>query len=817
MNSRRAGILLIVGLILLIVAAIGFWQFGAGQVFFPGPTAAPPPTATPSPTFAPPPLEEFTPPPSLEELATQFPELGNLLLNSQLSSVYKDFVVAYQTGGVEAARQLAEDRGLLDEQERVRLTIELDTTDTASLEAELEDNGVQVLGVHENLMDVAIPMRVIEAAASQENPGAIFERISQLDHVVRIRLPIQSEPMDDPIPGEGVPVTGADLWHEAGFTGQGIRVGVLDLGFKDYDQLLGRGLPESVVAMSFVPGIEPEQSDEVHGAAVAEIVHEMAPDAELYLAYYDGDDVSYGNALDWLIEQNVHIISHSAGGVVGPMDGSDRDAAIVDEIAAMGILWVNSAGNEADVHYRGTFTDADGDNCHEFPDGSEAMGLVAGPGGARVFLNWDDWDAVDQDYELYVFDGNGDLIGASEDYQSGEEGQWPVEIVVNNSVPPETTVYAQICSAGATRAVTFDLYVSGYAIEFPVPEHSLVSPADARGSFSVGAVDWASGELVIYSSQGPANDGRMKPEISAPTGVSSESYPAPDTFTGTSASAPHVSGAAALVWSANPDFTAEQVKNYLIENALDVFPEGPESLSGYGALRLPVPEGVDPVVVTEVAATEVAIIATAAPRPGPGGGGGGGGIGAAGTTALALGLVCSGFLVCGFGLVVVGAVALVVGRRRSAPAASPPLPPLPPLAGGAAPRVPPPTEPVPPPSAPMATARPQEFYPPGAGVPATARANLRSASGTLYALQPAGTTLGRAPECEIVLASTQVSRRHATLRHEAMAWAIQDLGSSNGTFLNGERLAPNVSYRLNPGDEIVLGGTGGERLTFTIE
>jgi hypothetical protein len=613
------------------------------------------------------------------------------------------------------------------------------------------------------------------------------------------------------VPGEGVTVTGAELWHQAGITGQGIRVGVLDLGFKDYDKLLGRGLPEQVVAMSFVPGVEPEDSDEVHGAAVAEIVHEMAPDAELYLAYYDGDDVSYGNALDWLISQNVQIISHSAGGVVGPMDGSDRDAALVDSIADMGILWVNSAGNEADVHYRGTFADSDGDGCHEFPDGTESMGLVAGPGGARVFLNWDDWTGVDQDYDLYVFDGDGTLVGASEDYQSGEAGQGPVEVVVNRSVEPETTLYAQICAARAQRAVTFDLYVSGYAIEFPVAEHSLVSPADARGSFSVGAVDWASGELVIYSSQGPTNDGRMKPDISAPTGVSSESYPAPDTFTGTSASAPHVSGAAALVWSANPDFTAEDVKQYLIDNAIDVSPPGPESESGYGALQLPVPPGMNPGTATVAASTEVAIVSTAAPRPAPESGGLDS---SAGVTALALGLVCGGFFVCGFGLVVVGGIALIAARRRRTPWQVPP--PLPPLAGAPPPSMPPPTAPVPPPLSPMPVARPRDM-PPADTAPPPGTARLDSATGQRYALRPTGVTLGRAPECEIVLASTQVSRRHATIKQEAMAWAIKDLGSSNGTFLNGERLEPNVSYRMNPNDEIMLGGQAGEKLTFVVE
>jgi subtilisin family serine protease len=814
MTPRRAATLLIVGVVVLVVAAIGFWQFGS-PVFFPGPTPTPPPSPTPVPTFAAPPAN-FTPPPSLEELATQFPELGNVLLDAQLSSAYKDFVVAYQTGGIDAARQLAKDRGLLDEQDRIRLVIELDTTETSQLQTELESNGVQVLNVYNNLMDVAIPLRVVEAAASQENPGAIFDKLTQLDHVVRIRLPLPSTTQDDPVPGEGVKVTGAELWHQAGITGEGIKIGILDLGFGGYTRLLGHGLPDRdhVIAKSFVPGEAPEDSSEIHGAAVAEIVSEMAPGATLYLAYYDGGDVSYGQAVDWLLSQNVKIISHSAGGDVGPMDGSDSDAQVVDQVAAKGVLWVNSSGNEADVHYRGVFKDTNGNGCHEFPDGTEEMGLLSGPGGAQVYLNWDDWTNVNKDYDLYVYDTNGNLVGASEDNQNGQAGEWPVEVVYNTSVPAETTLFAQICTSTGASGNTFDLYLHGYAIEFPVADHSLVSPADARGSFSVGAVDWATGQLVDYSSRGPTADGRMKPEISAPTGVSSASY-APDTFTGTSASAPHVSGAAALVWSANPSFTADDVRNYLEQNAIDIAPAGPDSESGYGALHLPAPPGVEPATVTAAVATQVSFISTAAPAPlpAPGGSQQPSSTGMA-TTTILLTLLCGGFFLCGFGLVLVGGVALVVGMGRRRPRPAPPPPPIP---GAPAPVAPPPTDPVPPPSAPAPVATPR---PVGATVivpDEPDRAGLKTASGKTYYVSPGGVTLGRAPECEIVLDSSQVSRHHATVKLEGASWAVKDLGSSNGTFLNGERLEANVTYRLSPGDELMLGGRGGEKLTFVVE
>ena len=89
--------------------------------------------------------------------------------------------------------------------------------------------------------------------------------------------------------------------------------------------------------------------------------------------------------------------------------------------------------------------------------------------------------------------------------------------------------------------------------------------------------------------------------------------------------------------------------------------------------------------------------------------------------------------------------------------------------------------------------------------------------GSTYDVPPEGLTFGRAPECDVVLELPQVSRRHATVKREGMVWAIKDLGSSNGTFLNAEKLEPNVNYRLNANDELLLGGYGGEKLIVSLE
>jgi len=68
-------------------------------------------------------------------------------------------------------------------------------------------------------------------------------------------------------------------------------------------------------------------------------------------------------------------------------------------------------------------------------------------------------------------------------------------------------------------------------------------------------------------------------------------------------------------------------------------------------------------------------------------------------------------------------------------------------------------------------------------------------------------TLGRGSDCDLILAETQASRRHAELRRAGDRWQIVDLGSTNGTFVGGVRLAPNVARPLRPGDVVTIGST----------
>ncbi|MEJ2734448.1 MAG: S8 family serine peptidase [Anaerolineae bacterium] len=558
----------------------------------------------------------FESPPSLEELAQQYPELADLLSDPTLGSAYKDFLVAYQSGGVEAAEELAAQRGLLNDRNEIRITLVVDDREyVPSLVQELQAVGVTVEGSYKERINVGVPLALIQQLAEQHGTDALFEQLTQMEHIIRLELPAphQSDAARaDGVRGEGVSVTGAEEWHTAGFTGQSIRVGVLDLGFDGYRSLLGTELPEAVVSASFIYGKEPDESGQVHGTACAEIVHEMAPGAELYFAAYDSTLVGMGQAVEWLVSQGVNIISNSTTGVVGPMDGSDEAAALVDEAVSSGVLWVNSAGNAAEEHYRGLFTDTDGDGLHEFPDGTEAIGLYQYSPDLTAALNWDDWQAVTEDYDLFLYDDQGDLLASAEDTQSGLPGQGAAELLIGRDIP-EGVYYLSIKARSTTRPGTLDLYTLGAALEFPMAEHSLGSPADARGAVAVGATEYRDDSLAVYSSQGPSNDGRLKPDLSAPAGVSSATY-APEVFNGTSASTPHAAGAAALVWSAFPDYSAAQVREYLETHALDLGSQGPDNGYGHGRLRLPSP----PAESTELPPTPTAtpaLVPTEASEP----------------------------------------------------------------------------------------------------------------------------------------------------------------------------------------------------------
>lgn len=454
-------------------------------------------------------------------------------------------------------------------------------------------------------------------------PASAINQIADLSGVYVIRRPDEAILLE---PGLGTGTTtealeamNAPAWHAAGQIGAGIKVGVIDKGFMGYPALLGTDLPSTLDARNFVDGENPINVDGTtqHGTACAEIIYDIAPGASLYLAKVN-TDIDLQEAVEWLKSENVDIISTSLTWYnVTPGDGTGEFADIVANARANGILWVTAAGNDRENHWGGPYVDsAPGDpnnDWHTFgpgvvncfgPSSDNCYSIEAGE-MLRVFLRWDDWTEVVQDYDLYLVRWNGTVwqtVNSSADPQEGRPGQRPTEYAAALTSGSATAYGFYIDRYDSSRAVNLEVFTpKARGLSERLSERSLGNLSDVPDAITVAAVDVeADFPQEAYSAEGPTNGpggtatgGFPKPDIAAYANVSVQGY-GEGGFDGTSAATPHVAGAAALVLGLNPDDSPDQVQAFLETQAVDLGPLGRDMAYGHGRLYLgehsPTPE-----------------------------------------------------------------------------------------------------------------------------------------------------------------------------------------------------------------------------------
>lgn len=464
-------------------------------------------------------------------------------------------------------------------------------------------------------------------------PDTALQMIAAREDVVRIRRPPIADQAGEITAGnlttEGFGLMNGPAWHAAGYTGAGVRIGVIDTAFAGYAPLRGTELPAQLTARNFVDGQTLEQfgnGDDPHGTACAEIIHDIAPDAALFLAKIQ-TQLDLEEAVDWLIAQQVDVISTSTlWWNETPGDGTGWLANVVRRAQNAGILFVAAAGNERQLHWGGTFFDPDLDTKHNFSGtvninalvdttkNPEEFALVPAGTTIQLYLRWDDWTQVTQDYDLHLvqsFDGSQwNFLRSSLDRQTGAAGQTPTEQILWNTTGAPAYYGVMITRFLATRPVNFELFVRGphmsrTRLNLFVPARSLANLSDAPDVFTVSTVrePKAPFQQAPYSAEGPTNGpggtasggATTKPDISGYTYVSTATLGSGDSrFIGTSAAAPHVAGAAALVVSANPGWTPAQIKAFLRGRATDLGAPGHDTAFGAGVLNLGAPPATAP-------------------------------------------------------------------------------------------------------------------------------------------------------------------------------------------------------------------------------
>ena len=119
-----------------------------------------------------------------------------------------------------------------------------------------------------------------------------------------------------------------------------------------------------------------------HGELVSEVAYDMAPGATFWFINYHTPD-EFGQAVDYIANVlKPDIVLHSNSFLFGPFDGTGWFARKVDEAAAAGVLWVNSAGNYRLRHWEGAWSDADADGRLDVPGDGDAFRVVL-PATAR--------------------------------------------------------------------------------------------------------------------------------------------------------------------------------------------------------------------------------------------------------------------------------------------------------------------------------------------------------------------------------------------------------------------------------------------------
>ncbi|MHB8811066.1 MAG: S8 family peptidase, partial [Desulfobulbaceae bacterium] len=443
-------------------------------------------------------------------------------------------------------------------------------------------------------------------------PLAVVETLAEEEDVRFIR------PADRPFLNK-VNTTEGDVAHGAArarkkysLKGKGVKVGVLSDSV-DYLGQVATDLPP-VTVLEDAPGNTGE------GTAMLEIVHDLAPEAQLYFATAWNGPASFATNIKALADAGCRVIVDDVGYLAEFPFQDDIISQAVNTVTSRGVLYFSSAGNAGNLN-DGTSGAWEGDynpiptsggdyaTVHDFGGGDWADQITYDSTGCFTLFWSDPLGGSANDYDLFLYDPTlTTIVAESSAIQDGTQD--PIEGFCANPGVDLTNYHLVVAKwSGADRFL--HLSANRGELEWGTAGQIAGHPA-AQDGFGVAAVRAANRTIPFsgaekvetFSSDGPRRvffqaDGtpvtpgnfsstggtvRNKPDIAAADGVKTAT-PGFNPFYGTSAAAPHAAALGALMLSGKPGLTIADVRQAFQNTALDIETPGPwDRDSGYGII-----------------------------------------------------------------------------------------------------------------------------------------------------------------------------------------------------------------------------------------
>ncbi len=525
-----------------------------------------------------------------------------------------------------------------DDQGRPLVDIKADVTDELLQEiGELGGNVINSFPQY-HAIRAAVPLSVIEILAARADIQFIGPAVGAQRSAV------------DP---EG------DVTHQAniaralyGVNGTGVKVGVLSDSVTYLATVQSNGSLPAVTVLAGQSGTN-DMGVVGEGTALLEIVHTIAPGAQLYFATGFAGEANFAQNIQNLAAAGCTIIVDD---LLYEDESPFQDGIVaqaIDAVSTNGVLYFSAAGNEGNVD-SGTAATWEGD----FVDGGAATGPVGGKGGnvhsfgsanyntvegineVGVVLMWSDpLGGSGNDYDLFVLDPTGTtVLSSSTNFQNGDQDPYEMctaqasnQVVIVKASGADRFLHLGLLANGSGRLA---IATTGAIRGHPAAQSVFaVSATDAGNSYPNAFTGGTNNPAEYFAADGPrrifyypngtpitpgnvsSTGGTVlqKPDLTAADRVTTDA-PGFEFFRGTSAAAPHAAAIAALLESYNATLpphslplTLTQITNLLISTALDAGTPGVDRDCGYGiVMALAAMQGAGSLAIAPFTITAVA-------------------------------------------------------------------------------------------------------------------------------------------------------------------------------------------------------------------